>query len=78
MQSPSSGSKKKASKKRARCAYCLNHASYLLGLFFDAQNGDGMFLLNVGLNFNGLHGVISQMTEPFITTAVRSSNPTVL
>jgi hypothetical protein len=24
---------------------------------------------------NGLHGVISEKTEPFITTAVRTSNP---
>jgi hypothetical protein len=28
------------------------------------------------LTFNGLHGVISQKTELFITTAVRTSNPT--
>jgi hypothetical protein len=28
------------------------------------------------LNFNGLHGVISYKTELFITTAVRTSNPT--
>jgi hypothetical protein len=27
------------------------------------------------LAFNGLHGVISQKTELFITTAVRTSNP---
>jgi hypothetical protein len=27
------------------------------------------------LTFNGLHGVISQQTEHFITTAVRTSNP---
>jgi hypothetical protein len=27
------------------------------------------------LIFNGLHGVISQKTEPFITTAVRASDP---
>jgi hypothetical protein len=26
-------------------------------------------------NFNGLHGVISQKIERFITTAVRASNP---
>jgi hypothetical protein len=25
--------------------------------------------------FNGLHGVISQMTELFITTAVKTKNP---
>jgi hypothetical protein len=28
------------------------------------------------LNFNRLHGVISQKAELFITTAVRTSNPT--
>jgi hypothetical protein len=28
------------------------------------------------LTFNGLHGVISQKIEPFITTGVRTSNPT--
>jgi hypothetical protein len=30
------------------------------------------------LTFNGLHGVISHKAEPFITTAVRTSNPTKL
>jgi hypothetical protein len=28
------------------------------------------------LTFNGIHGVISQEIELFITTAVRTSNPT--
>jgi hypothetical protein len=28
------------------------------------------------LPLNGLHGVISQKMEPYITTAVRTSNPT--
>jgi hypothetical protein len=28
------------------------------------------------LNFDGLHGVISRMIERFLTTAVRTSNPT--
>jgi hypothetical protein len=32
----------------------------------------------VQLTFNGLHGVISQKIELFITTAVRTSNPTYL
>jgi hypothetical protein len=30
------------------------------------------------LTFNGLHGVISQKLELFITTAVRTSNPAIL
>jgi hypothetical protein len=29
------------------------------------------------LTFNGLHGVISQKMELFITTVVRTSNPTI-
>jgi hypothetical protein len=29
------------------------------------------------LTFNGLHGVISQKTEPIITTAVKTSDPTI-
>jgi hypothetical protein len=36
--------------------------------------GGDMFLRNVGLN--GLHGVISQKMVLFITTAVRTPNPT--
>jgi hypothetical protein len=31
---------------------------------------------HVAYMFNGLHGVISHKVEPFITTAVRTSNPT--
>jgi hypothetical protein len=31
---------------------------------------------NRQLTFNGLHGLVSQKIEPFITTAVRTSNPT--
>jgi hypothetical protein len=27
------------------------------------------------LNFNGLHGIVSQKPEVFITTAARTSNP---
>jgi hypothetical protein len=34
-------------------------------------------LLKRRLTFNGLHGVISQKTEPFITTAVRTSDPVI-
>jgi hypothetical protein len=30
------------------------------------------------MNFKGLHGVISQKTQLFLTTAVRTSNPTSL
>jgi hypothetical protein len=30
------------------------------------------------LTFNGIHGITSQTTEPFITTAVRTSNPRIL
>jgi hypothetical protein len=44
----------------------------LLGLFLDA----GDVPPKRRLTFNGLHGVISQKIELFITTAVRTSNPT--
>jgi hypothetical protein len=36
-----------------------------------------MFHPNVDLTFNGIHGVISQKTEAFRTTAVRTSDPTI-
>jgi hypothetical protein len=58
---------------RALLATCF-HAGFLLGLFFDPEDGGDMFLQNV-LTFNGLHGVIFQKIELFINTAVRTSNP---
>jgi hypothetical protein len=48
---------------------------FLLGLFFDPEDGGDMFPKR-RLTFNGLHGVISQKIVLFITTAVRTSNPT--
>jgi hypothetical protein len=56
------------------CACYLLHASFLLDLFSGPDDGGDMFLRNVGLTFNGLHGVISQKTE-LLTTAVRTSDP---
>jgi hypothetical protein len=41
----------------------------LIGLLFELENGEDIFLRNVGL-----HGIISQKTEIFITTAVKNSN----
>jgi hypothetical protein len=49
-------------------------AGFLLGLFFDPEDGGDMFLLNVC--FTGLHGVISQKMILFMTIAVKPSNPT--
>jgi hypothetical protein len=51
-------------------ACCLLRVCFLFGLLFDPEHGDDMFLRNVRLTFNELHGVIS------ITTAVRTTNPT--
>jgi hypothetical protein len=51
----------------ATCFY----AGFLLGLFYDPEDGP----LKLRLTFNGLHGFRSQKTELFITTAVRTSNP---
>jgi hypothetical protein len=45
----------------------------MLGVFFDPEVGD-MILSNV--HFFLTDGVISQKTELFITTAVRTSHPT--
>jgi hypothetical protein len=47
-----------------------------LSSLFEPENGSDMFLRNVGLLFNGLHGFISQKIELFITTGVRTSKPT--
>jgi hypothetical protein len=43
-------------------------------------DGDGVdiFPPKRRLSFNGLQGIISQKTELFITTAVRTSDPTFL
>jgi hypothetical protein len=54
----------------------LLHAGFLLGLFFDPEEGGDMFLPKRLLTFSGLHGVISHEIARFITTAVRTSNPT--
>jgi hypothetical protein len=48
---------------QAKLAACF-HSDFLLGLFFDPED-EGMFLRNVGLIFNGLHGIISQKIEFF-------------
>jgi hypothetical protein len=50
------------------------HVDFLLGLFFDPEDGD--VPPKHQLTYNALHGVISQKTEVFIITAVRTSNPT--
>jgi hypothetical protein len=52
------------------------HAGSLFALFFDPDDADDMFPPERRLTFNGLHGVISQKIEAFITTALRISNPT--
>jgi hypothetical protein len=59
---------------RALLATCY-HAGFLLGLFFDPEDG-GDVPPKRRLTFNRLHGIISQKTVFFITTAVRTSNPT--
>jgi hypothetical protein len=65
----SSGSKNKPSKKQALVATCFMSVSCLA--YCSAH-----VLLKHRLTFNGLHGVISEKLEPFITTAVIISNPT--
>jgi hypothetical protein len=62
-------------QRKASSACYLVHAGFVLGLFFNPEAGGDMFLWN-WLTFNRLHGVISQKIELFITTSVRTSNPT--
>jgi hypothetical protein len=50
-------------------AICF-HTGLLLGLFFDPEDGGDM------LTFSGLYGVTTEETVIFITTAVRTSDPT--
>jgi hypothetical protein len=59
----------------ALLAVCFDDG-VLLGLFFNPEDGGDMIPQNVYLTFNGLHGIVSQKTGLFITTAVRTSNPT--
>jgi hypothetical protein len=47
------------------------HAGFLFSLVFDLEDGGDMFLRKC----SGLHGVISQKIEPFVSTAVRTSHP---
>jgi hypothetical protein len=51
------------------------HADILPGLFFDPEDG-GNVPLKHWLTFNRIHGVIYQKTVLFITTTVKTSNPT--
>jgi hypothetical protein len=55
------------------CAYHLLHAAFLFGLMFDSENGD--MLPENWLTFNG---VTPFKKEHFITTAVRTGNPTAI
>jgi hypothetical protein len=43
------------------------HAGFLSGLLFNLDDGDDTFLRNRRLTVNGIHGVISQMTEIFLS-----------
>jgi hypothetical protein len=58
-----------------RSAWYLLHPSLLLGLFFDPENGGDMSLRNACWHSMDYTCVISQKTELFTTTAVRTSNP---
>jgi hypothetical protein len=51
-------------------------AIFLLSSIFIPEDGDDMFLRNVGLLFTRLHGLIFQKIKLFKTTAVRTSDST--
>jgi hypothetical protein len=59
-------------------AWYLVLTGFLLGFFFDleGEGGGGYGPAKHWLTFNRLHLIISQEIELFITTAVRSSDPT--
>jgi hypothetical protein len=46
--------------------------------WYNPEYGSSLFLLNVEINFNELHGVASQRTVIFIATVVRTLNLTKL
>jgi hypothetical protein len=47
----------------SNCAWHLLHTGFLLGFFFNLEDGGNIFLRNVGWLFNGLLDVISQKKE---------------
>jgi hypothetical protein len=47
---------------------------FFIGVFFDPEDGGNVFF-EKWLTYSGLHGIISQKVELFITTGVRTSNP---
>jgi hypothetical protein len=48
----------------------LLHAGFLLGLLVNPDDGGNMFLWNVGWLSNGLHDVISQKTDLFVSVVI--------
>jgi hypothetical protein len=56
----------------------LLHAGFLLDLLFALEDGGNMFLRKICCLSTYCTHVISQKTELFITTAVKTSNPTSL
>jgi hypothetical protein len=58
-------------QEEPKCFYI----GFLLGVLFDPEYG-GDVLPKRQLTFNGLHGITSQKMVLFITTSVRTSNPT--
>jgi hypothetical protein len=52
----------------------LHHAGLLLHLFLDPEDGGEVYIRSVVWFCKGLHGVISQYMELFITTALKTPN----
>jgi hypothetical protein len=65
---------READASKTGSAFHLLHAGFLLSLFFDSEDGGDMFPKRQ-LIFNGLHGVMSQKTEIFLTAALRAASP---
>jgi hypothetical protein len=62
-------------KQAAKQSYRL-YAGFLLGLFFDPEDVSNMFLQNIGLLSADYMLLHYRSQEHFITTAVRTNNPT--
>jgi hypothetical protein len=60
--------------KKQSFAYCLLHAGFLLGLFFDPEDRLNIFFRNAGCPLTKWHCI--PKTELSITVTVRTLNPT--
>jgi hypothetical protein len=71
---PSQERNQQETRSKQSCACCLVHANFLLGFFFDPEDGIDIFLQKSRLTFIGLYGVIFQKMEIFNDENIYLSN----